>query len=215
MRAMRVFQISRGLLLLAGLVPMVVSCSGTAELSFEPAPFALDRQLLSDPLYLPDLDLQFSPPAGFTPIDSLRLDAFRRMQAGTALIREFYPLLTHVVFADSASGAIIYVARLEGTEGALAQLAGQYKDFLLSRVDPSTLQEHYYLINDIPICHYLHHTSDIVNHKLLGETPSGMQFLIEYVIPATANPGLEPAVHSSMAALRMGNAQDTASGPGL
>jgi hypothetical protein len=215
MRSMHAIQISGRLLLITGLALAVVSCSGTAELSFEPAPFTLDRELLTDPLYLPDLNLQFSPPVGFAAIDSLRLDAFRRMQAGTALTREFYPLLTHVVFADSVSGAIIYAARLEGTEGALAPLAKQYRDFLLSRMDASMLQEHYYLINDIRICHYLHHTSEIVNHKLLGETTPGKRFLIEYVIPATANPGLEPAVHSSMAALRIGDVQDTTSGPEL
>lgn len=181
---------------------IIGSCSGTKELSFEPAPFAVDPALPTEAIDFPELGLQFHMPQGWTVADSVSRDAFRRMQAGTALSREFYPVFSLDVFIDSVSGTIAYVARLEEAEGTLEQINKRYEDFLSSRIDKSQLRGGYYAINGLNICYYLHHTDQIVNHKLLGETPSGHRFLAEYVVPAVANPVLEPVVTSAMAALR-------------
>jgi len=190
--------------LLVGLAGIFIigSCSGAEEISFEPAPFTVDPDLPSEAIDFAELGLQFHRPQGWTAADSASRESFRRMQAGTALSREFYPIFSLDVFIDSATGAIAYVARVEEAEGQLEQINKRYEEFLSSRIDKSSLRGHYYSINGLNICYYLHHTDQIVNHKLLGETPSGERFLVEYVVPAFANPELTPVITSSMAGLR-------------
>ena len=116
------------------------SCSGTKEITFEPAPFTIDPALPSEAIDFPELGLQFHLPQGWTAADSVSRDAFRQMQAGTALSRDFYPIFSLDVFVDSASGAIAYVARVEEAEGRLEQINKRYEEFLSSRIDKSSLR---------------------------------------------------------------------------
>jgi hypothetical protein len=147
-------------------------------------------------------------PQGLTKVDSTTRDAFRRMQAGTAINNEFYPVFSLDVFTDSVTGAMAFVAMVQEAKGELEQINQSYKQFLSSRIDESALRDEYYTINGIRICYYFHHTDQIVNHKLLGVGPAGKCFLVEYVMPAFAYSELDPAVTSAIAALRPLSNQD-------
>jgi hypothetical protein len=205
MRLGHVDQLCGYLLVGMAAIFVFISCSGTEEISFEPSPFVIDFELLAEPTEFPELGLLFRPPQGWTTVDSTTRDAFRKMQADTDLSREFYPIFSLEIFTDSPTGAIAYIARVERAQGSLEEINEKYDAFLSSRIDESSLRRNFYTINDLEICYYLHHTAQIINHKLLGRTSSGNTFLIEYVIPAFANPNLDAPVTSSMAALRPSN----------
>ena len=179
----------------------LVSCAEKKD-AFEPAPFAVNQDMIAAALDIPELTLSFSPPVGWNMLDSAQLDMFRRMVGGTDLSREFYPIFPIVVFADSVSGGMMYIAQIDETETPLSQISRRYDDFLTPRLASSAMTKTNYIINDLKVYYYLLHSTRTVNYKLIGETSAGKRFLIEYVMPGPTYVTLEPAASSSMATLR-------------
>lgn len=179
-----------------------LSCSGKKTVPFKTAPFALNSSLLGPPVDLPRLGLQFSPPLGWQPADTARLDAFRRMQAGSELFEKFYPVNCLTLYIDSINGSIAYVGQINDADVPMADVAKRYTDFLEDHVAPASLMTENYRIDNLDVYYFLNHTDQVINYKLLGETRSGGKFLIEYVCTGQAYPAVEGAITSSVASLQ-------------
>ncbi len=183
------------------LVLTSLSCSGKKTVAFKTAPFALDSSQLAQPVEVPELGLQFSPPLGWEAADSARLMAFRNMQAGSELFDNFYPVNCLTIYMDSTTGAIVYVARIDDNGAAMPDVAKRYKKFLDKRVPTASVMSENYRIDHLDVYYFLHHTDRVINYKLLGQTQSGESFLMEYVCTGDAFPALEGAITSSIASL--------------
>jgi hypothetical protein len=193
----------RSLTVIAAVVLVLtsLSCSGKKTVAFKTAPFALDSSQLAQPVIVPELGLQFSPPLGWQEADSARLVAFRNMQASSELFDKFYPVYCLTLYMDSTNGAIAYVARINDDGAAMPDVAERYKDFLDKRLPTSSVIAENYRIDHLDIYYYLYHTDQVINYKLLGQTQSGGKFLVEYVCAGDAFPALEGAITSSIASL--------------
>ncbi len=189
--------IAASALLLASL-----SCSGTKTVAFKTAPFALDSSLLSQPIVVPELGLQISTPLGWQVADSARLQAFRRMQAGSELFDKFYPVDCLTLYIDSINGAIAYVAQINDADVPMPDVAKRYTGFLDAHMAPSSVMSENYRIDNLDVYYFLYHTDQVINYKLLGQTRSGGKFLVEYVCTGQAFPALEGAITSSIASLQ-------------
>jgi hypothetical protein len=177
-----------------------ISCSKTEE-TFEAAPFTFSPELNAEAIAVEKLGLTLSPPLGWEPIDSTRLDLFRRMLGGTDLSREFYPVFPLTVFSDTVTQCIMYVALIDEPMESFSKIVNEYDDFLKPRLEGSALTKTNYLINDMKIHHYMLHSEQVVNYKLIGEVTPNQRFLIEYIIGGPFFVTVEPAVSSSMASL--------------
>jgi len=201
MRPYRIFSII-GLFLLTSVLIMVTSCSEDKEVTFEPAPFTLNEDLLGPAVEIPSVGLALRQPAGWHRLDSLQLDQFRRMLSGTDLIREFDPVYPLVVFIDSTTGCMAYVAQIQEVETPLPVMAELYNDFLEPRASSAALSRAEYTINGMETFYFLLHSSQVVNYKLIGQAAPGKRFLIEFVVGGAIYGQLEPTVSSSLASLR-------------
>jgi hypothetical protein len=179
-----------------------LSCTSAKKETFEAAPFTLDTSLLSQPVTVPELGLQISPPLGWQAADSARLDAFRRMQAGSELSDKFYPIDCQTLYIDSVDGAIMYIAQIEDTDTPMPKVAKLYEDVLDANVQASSLMKAYYRIDDLDVYYLLHHTDQVINYKLLGQTRTGKKFLMEFVCSGRSFAGVEGAITSSIASLQ-------------
>lgn len=179
-----------------------LSCSGKKTVAFKTAPFALDSSLLGQPIDVSELGLQFSPPLGWQAADSSRVQAFRRMQAGSELFEKFYPVDCLALFIDSVNGAIAYIAKVNNADDAMPDVAKRYKDFLDKQLPASSVISENYRIDHLDVYYFLHHTDQVINYKLLGETQSGGKFLVEFVCTGESFPALEGAITSSIASIQ-------------
>lgn len=195
------YTVSSVLCILCGaLFLILVSCSKTEEV-FEAAPFTVDEELLAAAIEVPELGLTISPPDGWTMLDSVQLDNFRRMLGGTELSRIFYPVFPLVVLSDSATGSLLYIAQIEESDAAVSTIAERYTDFVEKRSESAAMTKTHYLINGMKIYYYMLHSAQTVNYKLVGEAAIGKRFLIEYIIGLPTYAAMEPAVSSSLATL--------------
>ena len=78
------FRPQRHLALPALFLLLLASCGGEKEV-YKPSPFIYNAELLAEPVPLIDAELQVSLPLGWTPLDSARMDSFRRMLGATEL----------------------------------------------------------------------------------------------------------------------------------
>lgn len=186
----------------AVLLLALLSCTNAKKETFEPAPFTQDASLLSQPVTVPALGLQFSPPLDWRAADSAQLDAFRRMQAGSELSDKFFPIDCQTLYLDSVDGAMMYIAQIQETDTPMPKAAKLYEDILDANAAPSSLIKAYYRVNDLDVYYFLHHTDQIINYKLLGESRSGGKFLMEFVCSGRAFPAVEGAITSSIASLQ-------------
>lgn len=180
---------------------LLVSCSGKKE-KFGPAPYAANAALTGAPVSIPELSLQFAPPKGWQPLDSTQLASFRKMLNNTELQVKFYHINLLNAYMDSISGCIAYIARIEENNVPIAGVAQKYHDFAAPRSGIKALDENLYLINDLPVYHFLVRAMTSVNYKLLGEAAPGKRFLIEYILRAESFSQVEQSVEASIAALR-------------
>ncbi|MFH1699476.1 MAG: hypothetical protein ABIE07_02720 [Candidatus Zixiibacteriota bacterium] len=180
---------------------ILISCSSQPD-DFQNAPYTVDDNLLDVPVTYSEINLNVSPPAGWTPMDNAKLDMFRRMLGGTEMSTEFYPVYPLAVYQDSATGLMMYVSMIEESDATLKEISEKYEDFLFPKLKGSGIDRKTYLINGMQIYQYLVHSSQIVNYKLLGETATGGRFLIEYISGAAMYSSIEPAIKASMAALK-------------
>lgn len=196
--------IAARIFIIAGLSMLffLVSCS-EKEVVFEAAPFTMNTELIGEPVDVPELNLQISPPIGWAKLDSLLLDNFRKMLGGTDLAREFYPLFPIVVFMDSATGSMMYIAQIEESEAGMTQIAEHYDDFLSPRMASSAMTSAHYAVNDVKIFYYLLHSTEVVNYKLIGETAQDKRFLIEFIIGGVVYAQIEPSISASLATLKL------------
>jgi hypothetical protein len=192
-----------GAFIIVGIVTMlaIVSCS-EEEAVFEPAPFMYNVELVDPIMQIPELNLQFAPPAGWQALDSTQLDNFRRMLGGTDMAREFYPVFPLVVYADSTTGGLMYIAQVEESETGLPQIATLYQDFIQSKMATAAMTPANYIINDMKMYYYLLRSGEVINYKLIGETAPDKRFLIEYIIGGAVYNALEPTVSSSLSTLK-------------
>ena len=196
------FRPQRHLALPALFLLLLASCGGEKEV-YKPSPFIYNAELLAEPVPLIDAELQVSLPLGWTPLDSARMDSFRRMLGATELAREFYPMFPLAAYADSSTGAFVYVAQVDEKQASLAKVAQRYRDFLTSRLADAAMTEERYKVQDIKLYCFTLHSPTTVNYKLIGETRPGTRFLIEYIIPGGSFAGFESAISSSMASLKV------------
>lgn len=188
-------------LLLIGLALFILSC-GSAQETRLPAPYVANDNLVDPPHDLAEINLQFSPPKGWTEADSATLNQFSEMLAGTALSTEFYPIAPQIIFRDSATGVIAYVASIPGTSDSFEKMDQRYKEFILKNQGNAGLDQKRYLVNGLKLTQYIMHTPKVVNYKILGEVDSTHRFLIEYIINGSLYGELEPSVSASLAALK-------------
>jgi len=186
---------------------VLVSCS-KKEVVFEKAPFTLNPELVGDLIQIPELSLEFGPPAGWKALDSAQLDNFRKMLGGTDLSREFYPVFPVAVFVDSITGCMVYIAQIEEDEAEMPQIAEHYVDFITPRLTSSAITPANYTVNDLNLYYYMLHSTDVVNYKIVGETAARKRFLIEFIIGGVVYAQIEPSVSSSLATLKSATAGD-------
>ncbi len=201
MQGLRISAIGACFIICLAAMLVMVSCSEKEEVFVQP-PFASNAELVDTPIQVPELNIELSPPVGWHPLDSAQLDNFRKMLGGTDLSREFYPVYPLVVFADSVTGCMMFIAQIEESETGLKQIAQHYKDFLEPRAKSSAINEANYLIGDIKTYYYMLHSAEVVNYKLIGETAPDKRYLIEYIIGGVVYAGLEPAVSASLATIK-------------
>ncbi|MEE9442757.1 MAG: hypothetical protein V3V99_08825 [candidate division Zixibacteria bacterium] len=187
------------ILAIMGLI--LISCSSQTD-DFQKAPYVADDNLLDAPVTYTEINLDVSPPDGWTAMDNAKLDMFRRMLGGTEMSTEFYPVYPLAVYQDSVTGLMMYVSMIEESEATLKEISEKYEDFLMPKLKGSGVDRQTYLINGMQIYQYLVHSSQIVNYKILGETTTGGRFLIEYISGTAMYSGIEPAIKASLAALK-------------
>jgi hypothetical protein len=188
-----------GILVLAGFLSL--SCS-KEPVEFTAAPFTFDAARVDSLRPAADMDLSFAPPLGWRNFDSTALDYFGKMLARMELAVEFYPVFPVAGAIDSVTQSIMFIAEIEEAEAAIASMADDYEEYLNERIKEGGMERTAYRINDLEVHSYLLHSQEAVNYKLIGETPAGKRFLIEYVVRAPLYPTLEPTISSSIASLR-------------
>jgi hypothetical protein len=187
--------------ILAIICLVLISCSLQTD-DFQNAPYTADENLLAEPVTYSEINLEVSPPSGWTPMGKVKLDMFRRMLGGTEMSTEFYPVFPLAVYQDSATGLIMYVSMIEESGATLKEISEKYEDFLLPKLKDSGVDRKTYLINGMQIYQYLVHSSQIVNYKILGETTTGGHFLVEYISGAAVYSGIEQTIKASLVTLK-------------
>lgn len=190
----------KGLVLL-GLTSFMWAC-GSSQDAWLPAPYVANEALIDSAQILSEINLQFSPPTGWSEADSATLNQFSEMLLGTALSTEFYPIAPQVVFRDSATGVMAYVALIQKSTGDFDQLEEKYTDFIVKHQGNAGLSQKRYKLNDLKITQFIMHTPKVVNYKILGEVDPDHRFLIEFIIGGNLFGDMEPSVSASLAALK-------------
>ncbi len=189
--------------LLVGLAVVLVlwGCSGS-DSKFPQSRYAQRSELVDPPIVFPDLGLNLSMPKGWDAIDTLGLAQFQMVMSNTALSQRIFPVVPLTVMSDSILGGMVYIARVGNTDDKLGVLADRYRSFLSERIPETDMVESGATSNGIRYYEYLVRSGETVNYKLLGETPIGQRFLIEYIYRIDAPPSLQSAVEASMASLK-------------
>ena len=112
--------------------------------------------------------------------------------------------MAKVVFNDGTNYTVKQdsLIVIEENSAPLADIVTKYRDFLEPRSGTKTLDDTRFLINGLPVYHFVVRAATTVNYKILGEAPTGKRFLIEYVISAESFGKMEQPAESSIAALK-------------
>lgn len=195
----RIILFVKGLILL-GLLASLWAC-GSEQESYLPAPYVENKALLDSAFNLPEINLRFFPPSGWAESDSSAVSRFAEMLSKTALSKEFYTISPRVIFRDSATGAITYVALIIGSTGDFEQFDRKFTDFMVKNQGTAGMETKNYQVNGLKIKQLIMHNPEMVNYKILGEVDPNNRFLIEYIIGARYFGDLEPSISASLAEL--------------
>ncbi len=186
----------------AVMAALALSCSKPE--SFTPAKYKVNTDLIAAPASFPELNLTIAPPKGWTAVDTIGLARFQLLMSNTELSTKIFPIMPLAVFADSTTGAVMYVARVSNRTDRLTSMAARFEGFLSDQKGTSVLTPARLNINSLNLYQYLLTSTDAANYKILGETSPENRFLVEYIVRSEMLEATQPALESSMATLKAG-----------
>ena len=187
---------------IAVLTALTLSCSKPE--TFAPAKYTVNSDLIAAPVSFPELNLTIAPPKGWTAVDSVGLARFQLLMSNTELSTKIFPILPVAVFVDSATGSVMYVARVSNRTDRLSSMAARFEGYLSDKKGTSVLTPARLNVNGLNLYQYLLTSTDAANYKILGETSPESRFLIEFIVRSENLEKLQPAFESSMATLKAG-----------